>query len=182
MKITEWTEPGQPLVGEIVEILGRDGDPGLDVLLIVRDFGIATEFLDATIKAAEKVPDEVQQADLEGRDDFREWMTFTIDGITGEGFRRRAEHRQTQRRWLAAGCAYRRRGALCTTGAEPIDLEAVDRATSIYPVDRVVPMLPEKLSNGLCSLRPDVDRLSMSAIIDLDAKGKNCKNTRLAIR
>ncbi|MBN1517581.1 ribonuclease R [Candidatus Sumerlaeota bacterium] len=165
VKVTDWGEPHEPLTGEIAEVLGREGDKGLDVLLIVKDFGVEPEFPQDVLDEVAQFP-EIRPQDIKGREDFREWITFTIDGDTAKDFDDALSLEKSRNGWrmgvhIADVSHYVKPGAR-------LDAEAYDRATSIYPVDRVVPMLPERLSNELCSLRPDEDSLTMSVVFELD--------------
>lgn len=155
--------------GEIIEVLGNPDDPGIDILSIAKAFGIPETFPDNVIKAAKRVPKEVQASDIIGRKDIRDWLTVTIDGedakdlddavtLTYEnGSYKLGVH-------IADVTNYVKEGKL-------LDKEAVARGTSVYLVDRVIPMLPKELSNGICSLNEGVDRLALSCIMTLDDNG-----------
>ncbi len=170
-EITEWTPSSQPLLGRVTEVLGEPGTPGIDITMIVRDAGVTPEFPEAVLREAETLPAAIPADEIARRADFRDVVTFTMDGATAkdfddalsiekldDGFWRLGVH-------IADVSHYVREGT-------PLDGEAFDRATSIYPVDRVVPMLPERLSNDLCSLRPGEDRLTMSCLMDVDERGR----------
>lgn len=155
--------------GHIVEILGHANDPQTDILAIVYDKEIPIQFPDAVMEQVAKMPDEVNEREMEGRMDLRSWQTVTIDGedakdlddaitLTKEnGFYQLGVH-------IADVTHYVKEGT-------PLDKEALKRGTSVYLVDRVIPMLPHKLSNGICSLNAGVDRLSLSCIMKIDGKG-----------
>jgi len=171
VRITEWTAWPEPLYGRVEEVLGSEGDPGLDVLLIVRDHGVVPEFPREVEREAEAVAARSECRVVEGRRDLRQWLIVTIDPERAKDFDDAVslEVLEGGRRRLGVHIAdvshYVKEG-----GA--IDLEALERGTSIYPVDRVIPMLPERLSSDLCSLRPREDRLTMSVVAMLDGRGR----------
>ena len=170
-RIEQYPDGRRPLLGRITEVLGRRGEAGVDVLAIVRRFGIRDVFPKGALDAAAALPQAVQPEQLAGRLDLRDVCTVTIDGAhskdfddavslerLGGGLMRLGVH-------IADVCAYVRSG-----GA--IDREARLRGTSVYFADRVIPMLPEALSNGICSLNEGVDRLTLSCIMDVEASGR----------
>ncbi|MGB9690560.1 MAG: ribonuclease R [Candidatus Sumerlaeaceae bacterium] len=170
-EIIEWTPASQPLIGRIREKLGDETTPGIDVTVIIREAGVDPEFPPAVCAEAEKLPRNIGREELQRRTDFRDLVTFTMDGRTAKDFDDALSiERLPDGKWLlgvhiADVSWYVREGTL-------LDREAYDRATSIYPVDRVVPMLPERLSNDLCSLRPNEDRLTMSCLMEVDERGR----------
>lgn len=155
--------------GSVISIIGHKNDPGTDIMSIVYAYGIPTEFPEEVMEQVRSVPDTVSGADADGRKDCREWRTVTIDGedakdlddaitLTREnGGYRLGVH-------IADVSEYVKENS-------PLDKEALNRGTSVYLVDRVIPMLPHKLSNGICSLNQGVDRLALSCIMDIDEKG-----------
>ncbi|MDI9330801.1 MAG: ribonuclease R [Alphaproteobacteria bacterium] len=170
------TEPpslyGQP-VGRVTEVLGEVDDPGMEIEIAVRKYGVPHEFSAACLDMAKGLPDQVLGADLKGRVDLRDVPLVTIDGEDARDFDDAvyAEPTKIGRRkgWrvlvaIADVSHYVQSGSA-------IDVNAFDRATSVYFPRRVIPMLPEKLSNGLCSLNPDVDRLCMVCDMMIDAQG-----------
>jgi ribonuclease R len=170
-EIIEWTPASQPLVGRVREKLGDETTPGIDVTVIIREAGVEPEFPPPVLAEAEKLPRTIPHEELRRRTDFRDIVTFTMDGLHAKDFDDALSiERLPNGNWLlgvhiADVSWYVREGTL-------LDAEAYDRATSIYPVDRVVPMLPERLSNDLCSLRPNEDRLTMSCLMEIDARGR----------
>ncbi|MFH0792997.1 MAG: ribonuclease R [bacterium] len=170
-KITRFpSDSNEPLLGEVTEVLGQEDAPGMDILLILRDFGVVPEFPEEVLQAATKLPHRPQPQDFEGRKDFRSLVTFTIDPLTAKDFDDALSVEPLGNGLIRLGVHIADVSHYVLEGS-PLDLEARDRATSIYPVDRVVPMLPESLSAQLCSLRPNEDRLTMSAIMDVDRSG-----------
>lgn len=155
--------------GEIISIIGHKNDPGTDIMSIVYAYGIPTEFPEEVMDYVRAIPDTVSEDDIVGRKDCRGWQTVTIDGedakdlddaitVTREnGGYRLGVH-------IADVSEYVKENS-------PLDREALNRGTSVYLVDRVIPMLPHKLSNGICSLNQGVDRLALSCIMDIDEKG-----------
>jgi ribonuclease R len=169
VEITEFTLPPEPLRGRITARLGADGDRGIDVLLVLRDRGIIEEFPKSV--EAEVNPMRFRWAeDLQGRVDHRDLPTLTIDPATAKDFddalsiEPLAEGGWRLYVHIADVAHFVRRGTA-------LDREAAERATSVYPVDRVVPMLPGKLSNYLCSLVPNEDRLTMTAEMVISRDG-----------
>ena len=170
--VVELTSYGQEHAkpeGKIVEIIGHVNDPGADILSIVKDYDLPTEFPEKVLNQAVRVGKDVSEADCAGRLDLRDWQMVTIDGedakdlddavtITKDGDNYRLGVH------IADVSNY-------VTEHSPLDKEALERGTSVYLVDRVIPMLPHKLSNGICSLNQGVDRLALSCIMTIDAKG-----------
>lgn len=156
--------------GRITEILGHVNDPATDVLSVVRTYDLPVEFSDMELRQAERTPDTVDGKDLAGRKDLRDWQTVTIDGEDAKDLDdaitlRKLEHGYELGVHIADVSHY-------VTEHSPLDEEAIRRGTSVYLVDRVIPMLPHKLSNGICSLNQGVDRLTLSCIMEIDEKGK----------
>ena len=170
VKITDFGGKGKKPEGIVTKIIGHINDPGTDILSVVESFGIPMEYPREVMKQVESMPDEVPEADKAGRMDIRSWQMVTIDGedakdlddavsLTKEnGIYRLGVHIADVSNYVTEG--------------SPLDMEALKRGTSVYLVDRVIPMLPHKLSNGLCSLNAGVDRLALSCIMDIDEKGK----------
>lgn len=171
VEITGWPEARRSAEGRIIDILGAQGEPGIDILSIVKSYGIEPEFPKAVLDELTEIPDSVTSDMLDKRRDLRGMRVITIDGedakdlddaisieILENGDYRLGIHIADVSHYVREGTA--------------LDNEALRRGTSVYPVDRVIPMLPEKLSNGVCSINPHVDRLSLSVIMDIDRNGK----------
>lgn len=167
----ERTSSGRGVRGRLVEVLGDPETPGVDVLVVLRHYEIPDEFPEAVLEAAAAFPSDPRPDDWQGREDLRERVIVTIDGESArdfddavsidrlpDGVFRLGVH-------IADVAHYVREG-------DPLDLEAYRRGTSVYYPDRAIPMLPEGLSNGLCSLRPHVPRLTMSVFMDIDRDGQ----------
>lgn len=169
VKLTSYGDASSNPEGRVVEILGHVNDPGVDIMSVVRAYELPVEFSDEVMRSLGSVPDEVDPEEIKRRKDIRNITTVTIDGedakdlddaitLSKEGdIYRLGVH-------IADVTHYVREG-------EPLDREALKRGTSVYLVDRVIPMLPHKLSNGICSLNPGVDRLALSCFMDIDSKG-----------
>ena len=169
VRITQYGEKGKNPEGKVIEILGHINDPGVDIMSIIRGFGLPEEFPDEVMKQVEKVPETVELEDIAGRTDLRHLETVTIDGEDAKD--------------LDDAITLSREGDVYHLGVHiadvshyvtensPLDKEALKRATSVYLVDRVIPMLPHKLSNGICSLNQGEDRLALSCLMDIDSKG-----------
>ncbi|WP_456342393.1 ribonuclease R [Thermovibrio sp.] len=156
-------------VGKVVENLGKSG-PKFDIELIIRKYDLPTEFPPEVLEEAEKIPDEVRPEDLEGRVDLREQLCFTIDGENARDFDDAVAIEELPNGHyklyvhIADVSHYVKPGSA-------LDREAYKRGTSVYFPDRCIPMLPEKLSNGICSLNPHVDRLTFTCEMEINKKG-----------
>ena len=165
-RITKWPEKVKNPFGEIVEVLGNPGEHETEIHAILAEFELPAKFTPEVERAAEQIPDRITKKDLEGRRDFRRVTTFTIDPADAKDFDDALSIRFLKDGNVEVGVHiadvthYVRPGML-------LDREAYDRATSVYLVDRVVPMLPEHLSNGVCSLNPHEDKLTFSAVFKM---------------
>lgn len=158
-EIETYPEHNRPAVAKITEVLGNYADSGMEIEIAVRKHQLPHQFSDACAKAAKKIPDHVRKSDLKGRVDLRELPLVTIDGETARDFDDAVYAEKIGRNYrlvvaIADVSHYVRSG-------DAIDTDAVERSTSVYFPRRVIPMLPENLSNGICSLNPDVERLCM---------------------
>lgn len=155
--------------GEVIKILGHKNDPGVDILSITNEMGIPDTFSDEVMKEVDNLPDEVLEKDLIGRTDLRDEMIFTIDGDDTKDIDDAISIEKIGDNYKLgvhiADVSYYVRPNTA------LDSEAFDRGTSVYLADRVIPMLPHKLSNGICSLNPNVDRLALSCIMQIDKNG-----------
>jgi ribonuclease R len=170
VKITRWPEKRRNPEGEVIEVLGFKDEPGIDILSIIKKYDLPLEFPNRVLKQLQEIPNEVMDSDLVGREDFRDKKIVTIDGEDAkdlddavsveriDGGYRLGVH-------IADVSHYVREKS-------PLDIEAMKRGCSVYLVDRVIPMLPPKLSNGICSLNPRTLRLTMSVIIDFDTRAE----------
>lgn len=157
--------------GRIVEILGHVNDPGVDILSIIKDYDLPMEFPERVMNQAERVPDFVSEADRMGRKDIRDWTMVTIDGEDAKDLDDAISITRTED---GKGYVLGVHIADVTNYVQErsaLDREALERGTSVYLADRVIPMLPHKLSNGICSLNAGEDRLALSCIMTLDSKG-----------
>ncbi len=171
VEILDWGSSNTAPVGRITEVLGMPGDPGLDVLVIIKNRGLPTEFSDEVSRAADALPEEISDVENATRVDFRGTQVVTIDPVTAKDFDDALSLTELDGGDLELGVHIADVSHYVRFG-DVLDQEALERATSIYLVDRVIPMLPEKISNHLCSLNPDVDRLAISAIMRVSSKGK----------
>lgn len=169
VELTDFGGGSKKPEGKVVEILGHINDPGTDILSIIRAYDLPMEFSEKIMNQTEHVADEVTPADMAGRMDIRNWQTVTIDGEDAKD--------------LDDAITLTREGECYKLGVHiadvtnyvqehsALDAEALKRGTSVYLVDRVIPMLPHKLSNGICSLNAGEDRLALSCIMTIDVKG-----------
>lgn len=162
-------------VASLREVVGHKDDAGMDVLEILESMDIVSEFPEAVLAEAERVPEAPSEKDMEGRLDLRDKITFTIDGADAKDLDDAVHIKQLKNGNIELGVHIADVSYYVTEGSA-LDQEALSRGTSVYVTDRVVPMLPERLSNGICSLNPGVDRLTQSAIMEIDKKGRVVKS------
>ncbi|HAR6574218.1 TPA: ribonuclease R [Staphylococcus pseudintermedius] len=175
VQITQYSDGTNSPEGQISAILGHKNDPGVDILSIIYQHGIEIEFPDDVLKEAENVPETIQPDELKGRRDLRDELTITIDGADAKDLDdaiavKKLDNGNTELTVSIADVSN------YVTEGSALDREAYDRATSVYLVDRVIPMIPHRLSNGICSLNPEVDRLAMSCRMEIDAQGQVVKH------
>ena len=169
-ELTRYDTGGGAPEGHVVEILGHIDDPKDDVLAVVRAFNIPEDFPEEVMDQLKEIPDHVSEQDTEGRRDFRDWQTVTIDGETAKDFDDAITLTEDNGIYhlgvhIADVSNYVREGT-------PLDREALRRGTSVYLADTVVPMLPHQLSNGICSLQEGKDRLVLSCLMDINENGQ----------
>ena len=166
-RITDWPEDAKNPIGEITHVLGKQGENNAEMNAILADYGFPLEFPAYVEKEAEEIPETITKDEIAKRRDFRNVLTFTIDPADAKDFDDAISYRNLDNGNVEVGVHI----ADVSHFVKPdsaLDKEAFERATSVYLVDRVIPMLPERLSNGLCSLRPNEDKLCFSAVFELD--------------
>lgn len=157
--------------GRVIKILGHINDPGVDILSIIYKYNINVEFPDEVQKEVSKMPMEVLESDLKGRRDLRDEVIFTIDGDDTKDIDDAISIKMLPNGNYKLGVHIADVSYYVHEGS-PLDNEAMERGTSVYLVDRVIPMLPHELSNGICSLNPNVDRLAISCVMEFNSIGK----------
>ncbi len=177
VKVIEWPDKAKNPIGQVIDILGKAGDNTTEMHAILAEFGLPYVYPQAVEKAADKIPAEITPEEIAKREDFRKVTTFTIDPKDAKDFDDALSIRKLKDNLWEVGVHiadvthYVKEGSI-------IDKEAEKRATSVYLVDRTIPMLPERLCNDLCSLRPHEEKLAFSVIFDITEKGE-VKNYRI---
>lgn len=175
VEITEWPDDIKSATGVITKILGHKNDPGVDILSIIYKHDIPPEFPAEVVDAATKVPDEISEEDLVGRRDLRGETIVTIDGADAKDLDDAVTVTKNEDGTYKLG-VHIADVSYYVTQDSIIDKEAYERATSVYLTDRVIPMIPHRLSNGICSLNPQVDRLTLSCEMIIDGHGQVIKH------
>ncbi|MCG9879825.1 MAG: ribonuclease R, partial [Bacteroidia bacterium] len=170
-KITEWTVEEENPFGEIVEVLGRPGDHETEMNAIVIEYGFANRFPEEVEKEADKISLKIPAAEVKKRKDFRDTLTFTIDPEDAKDFDDALSFKPLPNGHYEIGIHIADVSHYIPENSK-LDEEALRRATSVYLVDRTIPMLPEKLSNGVCSLRPNEDKLTFSVVVEMNNKAE----------
>ena len=171
VKVTEWPDKAKNPIGQVLDILGKAGDNTTEMHAILAEFGLPYVYPQSVEKAADKIPAEISAEEISRREDFRRVTTFTIDPKDAKDFDDALSIRPLKDGLWEVGVHiadvthYVKEGSI-------IDKEAEKRATSVYLVDRTIPMLPERLCNFICSLRPNEEKLAFSAIFDITEKGE----------
>ncbi|HGC9356603.1 TPA: RNB domain-containing ribonuclease, partial [Streptococcus agalactiae] len=158
-------------VASVRDIVGHQGDVGIDVLEVLESMDIVSEFPEDVIAEANAIPDAPTEKDLIGRVDLRQEVTFTIDGADAKDLDDAVHIKLLDNGHFELGVHIADVSYYVTEGSA-LNREALSRGTSVYVTDRVVPMLPERLSNGICSLNPNLDRLTQSCIMEIDQNGR----------
>ncbi|MDD5827720.1 MAG: ribonuclease R [Lachnospira sp.] len=169
VKIDNYGTESKNPEGEITEIIGHIDDPGTDIMSIIKAYDLPVDFPESVIKSLDDIPDEVSEKDKAGRTDLRNLLTVTIDGEDAKDLDDAITITKDNDIYhlgvhIADVSHY-------VTENSPLDKEALKRGTSVYLVDRVIPMIPHKLSNGICSLNQGQDRLTLSCLMDIDKEG-----------
>ena len=182
VNVLEWPEKSKNPIGEVVDILGNAGDNNTEMNAILSEFGLPYKYPENVEKAADKIPLDISKTEIKNRDDFREVVTFTIDPKDAKDFDDALSVRKQANGLWEVGVHIADVTHYVKTG-DTVDKEAYKRATSIYLVDRTIPMLPECLCNQLCSLLPNEDRLCFSVIFEMNdhAEVKNYRIIRTVI-
>ena len=166
-KIVDWPEDAKNPIGEITHVLGKQGENNAEMNAILADYGFPLAFPDEVEKQAESISEDITKEEIARRRDFREILTFTIDPADAKDFDDAISFQKLKNGNIEVGVHIADVSHYVKPGSA-LDKEAFERGTSVYLVDRVIPMLPERLSNGLCSLRPNEDKLCFSAVFELD--------------
>ncbi|NDV65760.1 ribonuclease R [Bacteroides sp. 224] len=171
VKVVEWPDKAKNPIGQIIDILGKAGDNTTEMHAILAEFGLPYVYPKSVEKAADKIPAEISEEEIARREDFRKVTTFTIDPKDAKDFDDALSIRKLKDGLWEVGVHiadvthYVKEGGI-------IDKEGEKRATSVYLVDRTIPMLPERLSNYICSLRPNEEKLTFSVVFDITEKGE----------
>ncbi|OLN23965.1 ribonuclease R [Domibacillus antri] len=171
VKITRWPEGRQAAEGEVIEIIGHKNDPGVDIMSIIYKHGLPQEFPEEVLEQANAVPEQIDEKDLQGRRDLRDEVIVTIDGADAKDLDDAVTVTKLNNGNYKLG-VHIADVSHYVTEHSPIDREAYERGTSVYLVDRVIPMIPHRLSNGICSLNPKVDRLTLSCEMEITPAGE----------
>ena len=167
VRIAEWNEGDRLPIGEVVEVLGKAGDNDTEMHAILAEFDLPYRFEEDVLRAAERIPSDITQEEISRRRDMRDRVTFTIDPADAKDFDDALSIVELQQGVWEVGVHIADVTHYVTPGSV-VDNEALERATSVYLVDRTVPMLPERLCNDLCSLRPNEDKLCFSAVFTMN--------------
>ncbi|SDC60404.1 RNAse R [Algoriphagus faecimaris] len=171
VKLTEWREGDKNPTGKVIRVLGKAGVHEVEIHSIMAEFGLPFEYPEQPDQEANAIPEEISNKEIQARKDFRDITTFTIDPADAKDFDDAISYRKLENGNLEVGVHI----ADVTHYVKPktaLEKEAFERATSVYLVDRTIPMLPERLSNGLCSLRPNEDKLTFACVFEIDDQAK----------
>ena len=175
VEVTSYGKKDRKPEGKVVEILGHINDPGVDILSLVRAYGLPVEFDEKVLKQVENVAKPVSEADMAGRMDLRDWQTVTIDGEDAKDLDDAVSVTMDGDNYILG--VHIADVSNYVQEHSALDVEALKRGTSVYLVDRVIPMLPHALSNGICSLNQGENRLALSCIMTINPKGEIIDHT-----
>ena len=170
-EVTKWADGDKSPEAKVIEVLGKSGENEAEIHSIMAEFDLPFRFPENVLTESEKISEDISKEEIRKRKDFRDVLTFTIDPEDAKDFDDALSFKKLENGLYEIGIHI----ADVTHYVRPgnvLDDDAFDRATSVYLVDRTVPMLPERLSNGLCSLRPNEDKLTFAAVFEMDSKGK----------
>lgn len=170
-EIVKWADKRRSPEGIVKEVLGRKGDKGLDILTIIKKYGLPEEFSEKVLNYAENIEEEIEAKEYARRKDLRNLRMVTIDGEDAKDLDDAVSIERLDNGKFRLG-VHIADVSHYVREKNPLDKEALKRGTSVYLIDRVIPMLPKKLSNGICSLNPKVDRLALSCFMIIDKNGK----------
>lgn len=170
-QITKYPEQRKSAEGEITQILGHKNDPGIDILSIIYKHGLKMDFPNNVLEQAANTPESISEEDMKGRRDLRSETIVTIDGADAKDLDDAVTVKKLSNGNYQLGVYIADVSYYIEEGSS-MDQEAYERGTSVYLVDRVIPMIPHRLSNGICSLNPQVDRLTLSCEMEIDSTGK----------
>jgi ribonuclease R len=171
VKLTSYPDGRKSAEGEVVSILGHKNDPGVDILSVIHKHGLPMEFPADVLEQANETPDEIDESEIANRRDLRDEVIVTIDGADAKDLDDAVTVTRLNNGNYKLGVHIADVSYYVEEGS-PIDREAEDRATSVYLVDRVIPMIPHRLSNGICSLNPKVNRLTLSCTMEISPTGE----------
>lgn len=171
VSITKFPKGRKSAEGEVIKILGHKNDPGIDILSIIYKHGLKLDFPENVLNEAAQIPEQVTEAEINGRRDLRDKQIVTIDGADAKDLDDAVRVERLENGNYLLGVYIADVSHYVTEGSA-LDKEAYERGTSVYLVDRVIPMIPHKLSNGICSLNPGVDRLTLGCEMEIDKNGK----------
>ena len=170
-EVTRWGDGDKSPEAKVIEVLGKTGENEAEIHSIMAEFDLPFRFPENILQASEKIDENISKEEIKKRWDFRDVLTFTIDPEDAKDFDDAISFRKLENGLFEIGVHIADVTHYVVPGT-PLDEDAFDRATSVYLVDRTVPMLPERLSNGLCSLRPNETKLTFAAVFEMDNKGK----------
>lgn len=171
VEITKYPEKDKKAEGKIIEVLGKIDEAGVDMLSIIKEYKLPNEFPQKVLKEAKNIQEEISHKELKNRRDFRGEEIFTIDGEDAKDLDDAVQVKKLSNGHYILGVHIADVSHYVKENSK-LDLEAITRGTSVYMLDRVIPMLPKELSNGICSLNEGKNRLTLSVIMEIDAKGK----------